>query len=101
MWPQLPASRPERNTPLPFVWGRLEQQSDLSLAAIVSRHGGTHYTLQQVAFGGEVTDYGTYTVHRESELVVRTPDGAIERIRVFGSVLEQGGRYKVFSYVVD
>ncbi len=101
VWPRLPASRPERNTPLSFVWGRLKQQSDMSLAGTVARHGGTRHELQQVVFDGEVTDYGTYTVHRESALVVGMPDGTTDRIRVFGSVIEQGGRYKVFSYVVD
>lgn len=101
VWPKLPASRPERNMPMSFVWGRLEQQSALSLAGIVARHGGIAYTLQEVLFEGETTDYGTFSVRRESVLVVRTPEGAVERVKVFGSMLTQGGRHKVFSYVVD
>jgi hypothetical protein len=40
-------------------------------------------------------------VHRESVVLARFPDGSERRVRVFGSVLEQDGRYKVFSYVVD
>ena len=101
VWPKLPASRPERNVPLSFAWGRLQQQSDMSLAGTVSRLGGRAYTLQQVLFDGESTDYGTFTVHRKSVLVVRTPEGRVERIEVFGSILVKDARYKVFSYVTD
>lgn len=101
VWPHLPASRPERNTPLSFVWGRLKQQSDLSLAGTLARHGGQAYMLREVRFEGETSVYGNVTVRRESVLVVATPDGAIERLKVFGSMLESGGRHKVFSYVTD
>jgi hypothetical protein len=101
VWPELPASRPERNTPLSFVWGRLEQQSALSLAGTVSRLGGTAYVLQDVRFEGETTDYGSFSVRRQSVLVVRTPAGAVEQIKVFGAMLTQGGRHKIFSFVVD
>jgi hypothetical protein len=101
VYPKLPASRPERNTSLSFVWGRLKQQSDLSLAANMARHGGRGYTLQEVTFEGETSDYGTFTVQRESVLVVRTTEGVVERIRIFGSMLVMDGRYKVFSYVTD
>lgn len=101
VWPKLPASRPERNMPMSFVWGRLEQQSALSLAGTVARLGGTTCTLQEVRFEGETTDYGTFTVRRDSVLVVRTAQGTVERIKVFGSMLTQAGRHKVFSYVVD
>jgi hypothetical protein len=101
VWPTLPASRPETNMPLSFVWGRLKQQSDLSLAATVARHGGRAYVLQQVLFDGETTESGALRVQRESVLVVRTPEGAVERIKVFGSMLSMNGRHKVFSYVVD
>ncbi len=101
VYPRLPASRPERNTSLAFVWGRLKQQSDLSLSRALSRHGGRGYTFRQIVFEGETSDYGTFTVQRESVLVVQTPEGAIERLKVFGSMLVQDGRCKVFSYVTD
>jgi len=101
VYPKLPASRPERNTSVSFVWGRLKQQSDLSLAGTMARHGGRGYTLQEVIFEGETTDYGTFTVQRESVLVVRTTEGTVERIRIFGSMLGMDGRYKVFSFVTD
>ncbi len=54
-----------------------------------------------IRFLGETTPYGSYLVHRESELTVKDLDGTQRDIRLFGSVLEKGGRFKVFSYVID
>jgi hypothetical protein len=99
VWPELPAARPERNLPFSYVWGDLRQKSAQRLGATLSGHGGRRYTLQDVRFSGE-TRYAGYTVHRDTALVVQGPDGP-EQLRLCGSMIEQDGRWKVFSYVVD
>ena len=101
VWPSLPAARPERNLPLSYVWGDLHQKSEAFLATTLTGLGGRRLTLRQVSFTGGTTDYGPFKVHRKSQLTVRDDDGTDRHLRVFGSVLEQGGRFKVFSYVVD
>jgi hypothetical protein len=40
-------------------------------------------------------------VHGGTRLRVRTPADTVEEIVVCGSLIEQRGRWKVFSYVVD
>ena len=100
VWPRLPASRPERNLPFSYVWGDLRQKSEGRLAATLARHGGRSYELAGVTFAG-VTDYGTYRVHREATLHVRDGTGAAQDLRLFGSMIEQDGRWKVFSYVAE
>ena len=101
VWPELPAARPERNLPFSYVWGDLRQKSDASLSNTMAAHGGKHYDLVAVRSLGEVTPYETYLVHRETELAVKDVDGAAINLRVFGSILEKDGQFKVFSYVVD
>lgn len=101
VWPRLPASRPERNMPMDFVWERLHQRSELSLAATVARHGGQAWSLDAVLFEGDTTDYQEFLVRRGSVLVVRTTGNVVEQVRLFGSMLTMGGRHKVFSFVVD
>jgi hypothetical protein len=101
VWPQLPAARPERNLSPSFVWGDLNQKSNVMLRDTLTAHGGRKYAFISVKFLGETTDYGSYRVHRETELTVNDGEGKERQIRVFGSVIEKGGRYKVFSYVVD
>jgi hypothetical protein len=63
------------------------------------REGGKRYELLDVLFTGQ-TDYRTYRVHREATLRVRDSNGEERDLRVCGSMLEQDGAWKVFSYVV-
>lgn len=101
VWPELPASRPERNLPFSYVWGDLRQKSDLSLARLLARHRGRRLELVELRFAEPRTPYKTFVVHRESVFTVAEPGGAREEVRLAGSMIEQGGRWKVFSYVVD
>ncbi len=100
VWPELPAARPERNLPFSYVWGDLRQKSAASLAATLARHRGQRYTLVDVRFG-EATPHQTYTVHRNSTFVVRAADGQQSDVKLCGSMIEQDGRWKVFSYVTN
>jgi hypothetical protein len=101
VWPELPASRPERNLPFSYVWGDLKQKSDATLANLFARYRGRQLEFVSVRFSG-LTPYQSFIVHRESIFTVRdTPEGSPTDVRLCGSMIEQGGRWKVFSYVVD
>jgi hypothetical protein len=101
VWPALPASRPERNIPLSYAWTDLRQKSHAHLAQTVAQHAGRRYTLVSVRFRGETTAYGSFSVSRKAELTVVDADGVERSLRVFGSVLAESGRYKLFSFAVD
>ena len=101
VWPELPAARPERNLSAPFVWGDLNQKSNITLRDTLAAHSGKKYEFRSIRFLGETTRYDSYRVHRESELTVKDAEGNERQVRMFGSVLEKGGRYKIFSYVID
>lgn len=101
VWPELPSSRPERGLPFEYAWGDLHQKSTNELRRLLARAGGRQYELLEMTFDGESTRYETFTVHRDSRLRVRDAEGAERDVRLFGSVLQRGGEYKLFSYVVD
>ena len=101
VWPELPASRPERNLPLSYVWGDLRQKSEDGLARSLASYGGQRRTVVDVTFTGGVTQYQTFVVHRNAVLTVEDSRGARSDVRVFGSAIEQDGLFKAFSYVVD
>ena len=101
VYPELPASRPERNTSADYLWRGLRQKSRNALAFTLDRHAGPLLELLAVDFLGETTDYGAYRVHRKTALTVRAPDGRKTIVRVFGSMIERGGEYKIFSFVTD
>lgn len=101
VWKLLPASRPERNLPMSYVWGDLHQKSQASLSRTLAALGGQRATLVSVAFDGAPQPYGPLVIHEGTRLTVRMADGAEQQIRVCGSLAEMDGRWKVFSYVVD
>jgi hypothetical protein len=102
VWPRQPAARPERNIPVDYAWRSLATRSRHQLRSRLGEWSrGPHATVVDVTFAGESTDYGTYRVHRRSVVTLRDAEGRLATTRLFGSVIEQGGRYRVFSYVVD
>ena len=101
VWPELPAARPERNVPFDFVWQRLAQTSEGHLRQTLGAVGGAPLTPRRVRFAGERSQYRDVVVRRRTEIVLAGSDDSEHVVRLFGSTIEQDGRYKVFSYVVD
>jgi hypothetical protein len=101
VWPELPTSRPERNVPFEYAWGQLKQRSDQYLADLMGRHGGRRLTFLRTAFTGETTQYETFAVRRDSEVVATDETGREWVLRLYGSVMVKDGRYKLFSFVAD
>lgn len=100
VWPALPAARPERNLPFSYVWSELRQKSRAALSETIVRHGGRRYELVDTVFGA-TSSYGSYRVHRDATLRVRDASGLQRSLRVCGSMIEDDGAWKVFSYVVE
>ena len=101
VWPELPVSRPERNVPIEYAWGQMKQQSDASLGSALQRYGGRTLRFVRIAFVGETTQYTSFVVMRESEIVATDESGRDLVLQLFGSVMQKDGRYKLFSFVVD
>ena len=100
IWPHLPAARPERNLPFSFVWGDLRQKSDGSFSRTFRTYAGKQLRLERMVFAGTTT-YGASTVHREATVTVRDEAGVVSDLRLCGSLIEQRGQWKVFSWVTE
>jgi hypothetical protein len=101
VWPELPTSRPERNVPFEYAWGQLKQQSDAFLQQTIARYAGKRLTFVIARFAGDTTQYASFSVMRESEIVATDEAGRDVILRLYGSAMLKDGRYKVFSYVID
>lgn len=101
VYPALPAARPERNTSAGFLWELMAPRSRNSLASTLGRFRGERLELVSVDFLGETTDYGPFRVHRDTVLTVLDSEGTRSVARLFGGMVEQGGRFKIYSFVVD
>ena len=100
IWPALPASRPAVGMPADRAWAEQSQRNAAFLAQTLAEHGGRRYELVAVSFGAPATTYGAFTLHPEATLDVRET-GGVRELRLFGSMLESGGRWKIYSFVVD
>lgn len=101
VWPELDTSRPERNVPFEYAWGQLKQRSDGSLESVVGRYAGRSLKFVRTSFRGETTQYQSFAVMRESEIVALDETGKELVLQLFGSAMLKDGRYKLFSFVVD
>ena len=101
VWPELPAARPERNLTADYVWRDLRSKSRVGLQALIAEYGGQPLQLVRVEYRGETTQYRTFLVRRDAIVVARDDDGREQRLRLFGSVLQREGGFKIFSYNVD
>jgi hypothetical protein len=101
VWPELDTSRPERNVPFDYAWGQMKQRSEGSLAGTMGRYGGRALRFVQTRFTGETTNYQTFTVMRESEVVAADETGRELILRLYGSAMVKDGRYKLYSFIVD
>jgi hypothetical protein len=101
VWPTLPVSRPEVGMPMTYVWQDTFTKSRTSLSRILERHGGQRFELVDVESRGETTQHGRFAVSRKTHLIVRDAEGQERVLRLFGSIIRQDGRSKVYSYVVD
>ncbi len=99
VYPRLPASRPERNTSAGFIWGQHEMRHLDDFDRTFRRFRGQQWELVELDFTGETTDYGEFRVHRGSRLTVRSPDGTERTVRLFGSMLERDGEFRIYSFI--
>lgn len=101
VWPTLPVSRPEVGMPMAYVWNDTATKSRGFLAETLHTYGGQRFDLVGIEFRGETTYHDGYQVSRKAHLRVRDADGRERTIRVFGSIIRQNGRSKVYSYIID
>lgn len=101
VYPELPAADPVRNTSAEFVWNQLFIRSQSSLHGTYDRLAGRRLKLVDMRFAGGTEPYESYLVHRESVLILADEDGVEHTERLFGSVLELDGQFKIYSFVRD
>lgn len=99
VWPYLPASEPDTNMTVDFVWGQLSVRSRSFLASLSSRYAGRDYRLQSIRVTGGREEGDGFTLYREVKLLLEETKGEQRELKLFGSVIEIKGCYKIFSFV--
>lgn len=100
VWPELPASDPELNVPIEYVWADIEARNRSALVRLAPQFEGLAAELEDVACIGEVEEFKTFRVHTDCWVTIATPSGH-RRVQLFKDVLERGAGFKLFRYYDD
>ncbi len=100
VWPELPSSRTP-NVTCDWVWDQATLKSLSGLGEMLAKHKGKRYKLVSLRFAGGTESYQSYKVHKETRVRVRDEKGDETEMRLFGSMLEMDGQFKLFSFVID
>jgi hypothetical protein len=97
-WPYMELSRSGRGMPFEYYWGDLQTRSLSTLNDIMGHYAGKKFEFISYRFERETWEYGAGKVHRDSVLIVRNDDGQVGEIKIFGSVFELNGQFKLYSF---
>ncbi|HQR40906.1 MAG TPA: hypothetical protein PLF26_21160 [Blastocatellia bacterium] len=100
VWPELPASQLP-NVSCDFAWSQATLNSLSGLDQTIRSYSGRRFAFVSLRFAGGDEVYSTYTVHHDTRLVLRDESGDERELKLFGSMLETNGQWKLFSFVVD
>lgn len=100
VWPELPSSK-IKNLTCDWVWDSFLPGDIAGLRQTLSMHGGKRYSLIRIRFVKGTTEYKTFKVHEGSRVVVKDDSGQEREFKLFGSMLELEGQFKLLSFVVD
>ncbi|HWP41907.1 MAG TPA: hypothetical protein VNO14_01640 [Blastocatellia bacterium] len=100
VWPELPSSRLP-NVTCEFAWNHATLASDAGFNEMWPLNKGRRYEIVSLRFSKGVDEYPTYRVHREPVLLVKDASGRAREMRLFGSMLEIDGQFKLMSFVID
>jgi hypothetical protein len=98
LFPEFPATRAGTDTNVDFHWDYLNVRSFRGISDALDQFGGMDLELLDIITEG-VDEYPSYHLLNKVRLKVRRkPDGEEKVIRVFGSIVELDGQYKLLAF---
>lgn len=97
VWPHLPAARPGTNFSPEFVWQIYDVRNRAAFERLIEDWGGSFLEFVDLDIA-EVDDYGAFRIHRDPVLRVRDASGRERSVRLFGSIIEQDGNFKLYAF---
>ena len=99
VFPELPASK-LNNVTCDWVWDQATLKSMAGMKRMLDGNHGRRYELVSLRFAA-TEEHDTYRVLKSPVATLRDESGQVQEVRLFGSMLEMEGQYKLFSFVVD
>lgn len=96
--PRMPIGRDTTgNKDLELAWYMLNQRSVKGMRRALADYAGQRFELVSVTFNRPRESYGPLTMHKGTQVTVRNEEGEEVVIGIFGSILEQNGKFKLVS----
>jgi len=95
--PQMPASPAGLERDMDMAWRLLDQRSIKGIRRAMEDYGGRRFSLVKVRFTKPEERFGHLVAHKGTEVTVRDSSGVELVLPIFGSILEDNGRYKLVS----
>jgi hypothetical protein len=97
VYPDDPQSRPPYELPPELMWFQSMQQGEKGIGRALTRFGGRPLDFRGYACAKD-EPRGSSHVWSGCTLDIALADGTRSRVRLFGGIVERGGRYKLVSY---
>ena len=109
VWPELPASAPEVNLPVDYVWEDIQRRNARALTRLLPSMEGRRLSFVDVQCRGPVRSFTTFRVLTDCWVVFDNPDEAGAgpvaprryEMQLFKDVLVRDGGHKIFRYYED
>ena len=98
IWLAFPASRPPYNFTADFAWSNLNKKCIVGANSWIEQYGGQNLAFVDVDFDRPTEEYEGFRLLRGSVLTVQNMNGKKIELRILGSVVKKGNRYKLLSY---
>ncbi|HEU0301984.1 MAG TPA: hypothetical protein VFR37_21190 [Longimicrobium sp.] len=100
-FPSLRRMNPGLNLQPEVMWLLHEQESDKGITRVLRRLGGGQARFGAYACEEQPQVEGDIRYWHRCTVEVTAPDGQTAALKLFGSVIEHGGRWKIVSYAND
>jgi hypothetical protein len=97
-YPTAAISKPPYEAPPQLLWGQIISSSNEGLSKLLVRTAGESIALDGIACDTAVVSEGDNLLHSNCRVTLRIGRGAPTTGRLFGTIIERGGRFKFIGY---
>jgi hypothetical protein len=99
IWPALPISKVKQwQEQYQYVWGDVNTKSKYGLQLMLEKYAGQKFDFVRMRFAENAEPYKGCTVHKDARIIVKDSSGAEKELKLFGSVVESSGYFKIMSF---
>ncbi len=89
---------PKSGFPPDFAWSNLNKKCHVGMKRWINRYGGLNLSFVKIQFDKPTQSYDGFQALRGTVLTLKNPEGQKLNLKILGSVVMKGNRYKLLSY---